>query len=331
MFEMKRREFIGLLGSAAVAWPLAARAQQPGKVFRVGLLLPASSEIAAPYIDAFRQGLRERGYVEGQGIAFEYRPTDGSAARASEAAFDLARLKVDAILAWTTTMAVAAQRATTTIPIVIVGVSDPVGTGLVASLARPGSNITGLSNFARDLSGKLVEILIEVVPGINSLAAVANPDNPSVLPLLLPELEGAIRTLGVRLQRFDVRAPDDLDGAFARMAAAGVKGVVVLPDPLYIAQRRRIAELAQNARLPTVFARRENVSAGGLLSYGPSLHDQFRQTAIYVDRILRGAAPAELPVEQPTRIELVINLKTAKTLGLTFPLPLLGRADEVIE
>jgi putative ABC transport system substrate-binding protein len=294
-------------------------------------LLPASTEIAAPYIDAFRQGLRERGYVEGQNITFEYRLTDGSPTRASEAAVDLARLKVDAILAWTTTMATAAQRATTIIPIVIVGISDPVGTGLVGSLARPGGNITGLGNFARDLSGKLVEILVEIVPGITSLAALANPDNPTAHPLLLRETEVAVHTLGVRLQTLDVRVPDELDGAFWRMAGAGAKGVVVLPDPLFLRERRKVAELAQKARLPTVFARRENVDAGGLLSYGPNLRDQFRQTAIYADRILRGAAPAELPVEQPTRIELVVNLKTAKALGLELPSTLLARADEVIE
>jgi putative tryptophan/tyrosine transport system substrate-binding protein len=331
---VKRREFMALLGGTAAAWPMAARAQQvaqqPGKVFRVGLLLPSSTEIAGPYIDAFREGLRERGYIEGQNIAFELRL--GTPAAASEAALDLARLKIDVILAWTTTMATAAQRATRTIPIVIVGIFDPVGSGLVASLARPGGNVTGLSNFARDLSGKLLEILVEIVPGINSIAALANSsDNPSVHPLLLRETERAVSKLNVRLQTFEVRAPDELDGAFERVAAAGVKGVIVLPGPLFLGERRRIAELAQKARLPTVFARRESVDAGGLLSYGPNLRDQFRQTATYVDRILRGATPAELPVEQPTRIEFVINLKTAKALGLEIPPSLLARADEVIE
>jgi putative ABC transport system substrate-binding protein len=269
--------------------------------------------------------------VEGQNITLEYRLTDGSPARASEAAADLVTRKVDVILAWTTTMANAAQRATAIIPIVIVGISDPIGTGLVGSLARPGGNITGLGNFARDLSGKLVEILVEAVPGISSLAALANPDNPSAHPLLLRGTEDAVRTLGVRLLTLDVRVPDELDSAFLRMAAEGARGVVVLPDPLLLSERRKIAKLAQKAQLPTMFGRRENLDVGGLLSYGPNLRDQFRQTAIYIDRILRGAAPAELPVEQPTRIELIINLKTAKTLGIDVPPTLLARADEVIE
>jgi putative tryptophan/tyrosine transport system substrate-binding protein len=242
--------------------------------------------------------------VEGQNITLEYRLTDGSPARASEAAADLVTRKVDVILAWTTTMANAAQRATAIIPIVIVGISDPIGTGLVGSLARPGGS---------------------------SLAALANPDNPSAHPLLLRGTEDAVRTLGVRLLTLDVRVPDELDSAFLRMAAEGARGVVVLPDPLLLSERRKIAKLAQKAQLPTMFGRRENLDVGGLLSYGPNLRDQFRQTAIYIDRILRGAAPAELPVEQPTRIELIINLKTAKTLGIDVPPTLLARADEVIE
>jgi putative ABC transport system substrate-binding protein len=330
---MKRRAFITLLGGAVaapLARPLRLSAQQPRPTPRIGLLLPTSAEIAAPYIDAFRQGMRERGYVEGQNIAFAYGLTDGSPAQATEAALKLTRLKVDVIVAWTTAMAVPAQRATTTIPIVILGVSDPVATGLIESLARPGGNITGVSNIALDLSGKLVELLLEIAPGVNPIAAFANPNNPS-MPLLQRETHSAARALGVTLEDVNVGAPEEIDNAFAHLAAAGIKGLVVFPDSMFLGQRQKIAELAIRARLPTVFGRRESVDAGGLVSYGPSLRDHFRQTAGYVDRILRGAPPAALPVEQPTRIELVVNARTAKAIGLKIPASFLLRADEVIE
>ena len=324
---MRRRELITLLGGAAAAWPLAARAQV-GSVPRIGLLLPTSAEITAPFVDAFRQGLLERGYIEKRNIVIEYRWTDGTLAR--EAALELVRLKVEVIFAWTTTMAKAAKGATTTIPIVFVGVSDPVGNGLVASLARPGGNLTGLSNIARDLSGKLIELLAEIVPGTNPVAVLVNLGNPGT-QVNLAEAENASRTLGVRTLIIDVRSPDQIDTAFARLAAEPVRGIAVLPEALFIAQRTKIAELALRALLPTAFGRRENVDAGGLVSYGPSLRDDFRQAANFVDQIIRGMRPSELPVEQPTRLEIVLNLKTAKALNLNMPPSMLLRANEVIE
>ena len=286
------------------------------------------AEITAPFVDAFRQGLLERGYIEKRNIVIEYRWTDGTLAR--EAALELVRLKVEVIFAWTTTMAKAAKGATTTIPIVFVGVSDPVGNGLVASLARPGGNLTGLSNIARDLSGKLIELLAEIVPGTNPVAVLVNLGNPGT-QVNLAEAENASRTLGVRTLIIDVRSPDQIDTAFARLAAEPVRGIAVLPEALFIAQRTKIAELALRALLPTAFGRRENVDAGGLVSYGPSLRDDFRQAANFVDRIIRGMRPSELPVEQPTRLEIVLNLKTAKALNLNMPPSMLLRANEVIE
>jgi putative tryptophan/tyrosine transport system substrate-binding protein len=234
------------------------------------------------------------------------------------------------IVAWTTPSAVAAHRATSTVPIVIIGVSDPVGSGLVASLARPGGNITGLSNIASDLSGKLVELLLEIAPGIHRIGVLSNSHNPGVAAQLR-ETENAVRALGLEFQVVDAWTPEEFENAFAHLRAIDAKGVVVLADSSVILHARRIAELAQQASLPTVFQRRENVDAGGLLSYGPNLIEQFRQAATYVDRILKGAKPADLPVVQPSRFDLVINRKTAKALGLTVPLSLLMAADEVIE
>jgi putative ABC transport system substrate-binding protein len=225
---------------------------------------------------------------------------------------------------------IAARRATSTIPIAMVSVADPVGNGLVASLARPGGNITGVSNISIDLAGKQVEMLIEIVPGINHVGVVANLKNPSV-PLSLREAEKAIHALGLQFEVVEASVPDEFDRAFARLSADGVKGVVLIADGSLIEHGQRIAKLAQEARLPTAFQRRENVEAGGLLSYGPNLNGQFREVAVYVDKLLKGAKPAELPVGLPTKFELVISLKTAKALGLTVPPSLLARADEVIE
>jgi putative ABC transport system substrate-binding protein len=327
---MRRREIITLLGGAAAAWPLAAHAQQAGTERQIGLLLPISEDAAAPFVDAFRQRLRERGYIEGRDIAFEPRWTDGTLADAAKAALDLVRSKVDLILAWTTPMAIAAQQATRTIPIVIVGVGDPVGSGFAASLARPGGNITGLSNFARDLTGKQVELLDEIVPGVDPVVALAHSGNPAV-SIFQGEAEQAARILRRGFRSIVVSGPDEIGSAFARLSAEGSKGVVVLPHPVFLSERRKIAELAQGARLPTVFARRENVDAGGLVSYGPNLRDQFGRAADYADRILRGTTPGSLPVEQSTRIEFAVNLKTAQAIGIVLPPSILLRADEVIE
>jgi putative ABC transport system substrate-binding protein len=325
--RLGRREFLTLIGSGAVAWPLAARGQQP-KVWRIGLLAP---EPPTPtMLSAFRDGLRERGYVETQNLFIDVRWSQGSFEQNPGIAADLVRSKVDVIVAWATPSVIAARDATSTIPIVMVGVGDPVGMGLVASLARPGGNITGISSITPDLTSKQLEVLIEVVPGMNHVGVVANLKNPGVT-LELREAEKAIRALGLQFEVIEAFAPDEFDKAFARLSADGVKGVMLLADPSLIEHRQTIAKLAQEAKLPTAFQRRENVEAGGLLSYGPDLNGQLRGVAFYVDKLLKGAKPADLPVELPTKFELVINLKTAKALGITVPLILQQRADEVIE
>jgi putative ABC transport system substrate-binding protein len=325
--DMQRRTFIKLLGCAAAALPLTARTQQP-KVWRIGLLAPTPP--TPTMLSAFRDGLRQRGYIEGQDLFIDVRSPQRSFEQNPDIAAELVRSKVDVIVAWTTPSVIAARRATSTIPVVIVGVGDPVGVGFVASLARPSGNITGVSIISTDLAGKQVELLIETVPGVNHVGVVANLKNPN-LATQLREVEKVINALGLQLEVVEASVPDEFDRAFARLSANGVKGVVLLADSSTIEHRRRIARLAQEARLPTAFQRRENVEAGGLLSYGPSLDGQFREAASYVDRLLKGAKPADLPVEQPTKFELVINLKTAKALGLTIPPTLLARADEVLE
>jgi len=324
---LRRREFITMLGGAAT-WPLVAGAQQAGKVWRIGLL--AAARPTPAMLNAFRSGLSEFGYIDGQNLSIEVRWPQGPFEQNPGVAVDLVRENVDVILAWTTPAVIAARRATSTIPIVMVGVGDPVGQGFVASLARPGGNVTGVSNISSDLSGKLVELLVEIVPGIKRLGLVRNPDNPQVT-VQLRETEEAVRALGLQLEIVEAVAAEDFDSAFARLSTQGVKGVVLLADASLIEYRGRIAELAQKVGLPTVFQRQENVEAGGLLSYGPNLNGQLRQAAFYVDRVFKGTKPADLPVMQPTKFELVINLKTAKALGLTVPPNLLATADEVIE
>jgi putative ABC transport system substrate-binding protein len=281
-------------------------------------------------LSKFREGLRERGYVEGQNLFIDVRWPQVSFEQNPDIAAELVRSKVDVIVAWTTPSVIAARRATSTIPIVMLGVGDPVGMRFVASLARPGGNITGVSNMSIDLASKPVELLVEIVPGINHVGVVTNLKNPS-LALQLRETEKAMQALGLQFEVVEASVPDEFDRAFARLSADGVRGVVLLADSSLIEHRRRIAKLAQEAGLPTVFQRRENVEAGGLLSYGPNLNEQFREVTSYVDKLLKGAKPADLPVELPTKFELVINLQTAKALGLTVPPTLLGRADEVID
>jgi putative ABC transport system substrate-binding protein len=325
-----RRQFLATVGAGSMAIAFGAHAQVQGRVRRIGYLASADPATTGDLGDAFREGLREHGYVEGQNIAIEYRWTEGALERLPKLAAELVRLNVDLIFAWATAAAIAAKRATSTLPIVFVSVADPVASGLVASLARPGANVTGVSNISRDLMDKLMELLVQVVPGISRVAAVRNAPNPSS-PLLLQATETAARSLGLQLQVVDVHAPEDFETAFTTIAAAHAMGVVVIPDPMYFSQRQRIADLALKNRLPTVFARRENAEAGGLISYGPSLPDQIRHATSYVDKIFKGAKPADLPVEQPTKFELAINLKTARALGLTIPQSLLLRADKVIQ
>jgi putative tryptophan/tyrosine transport system substrate-binding protein len=323
---MRRRQFITLIGSAA-AWPLAVSAQQP-KVWRIGVLAPVPPTPAM--LSAFRDGMRERGYVEGQNLSIAVRWPQETFEHDSSAVAELINSNVDVIVAWATPAVNAARRATSTIPIVMAPVGDPVGLGLITSLARPGGNITGLTNIAVDLSAKLMELFAELVPGMKRVGVVRNPNNPAVT-MALRNTEDAVRKLNMQVQVVNAQTSDEFERAFAQLSADIVDGVVLLADPTVIEQSQRIAELAQSARLPTAFQRRENVEAGGLLSYGADVNDQFRQAAYYVDRILKGATPAELPVEQPTKFELVINLKTAKALGLTVPLIMQMTADEVIE
>ena len=324
---MRRREFIaGLAGVAA--WPLAAVAQQPGRVWRVGFLGSARPTLAM--LSAFRDGLRERGYIEGQNLSVDVRWPQESFEQNPSVAAELIRTNVDVLVAWASPAVIAARRATSTIPIVMMSVGDPLGFGFVASLARPGGNVTGVSNIARDLSGKLMERFVEIVPGMNRVGVVHNARNPAVT-FELRETEDAIRALGLQLRIVEASNAEEFESAFARLSTERVNGVVLLADPSLIVSAWRIAEVAQKTRLPTAFQRRENVEAGGLLSYGANLNDQLRQAAFYVDRILRGEKPADLPVQQPTRFELVINLKTAKALGLTIPETLLATADEVIQ
>jgi putative tryptophan/tyrosine transport system substrate-binding protein len=323
---MTRREFISLIGGAA-AWPLAAVAQQP-KVWRIGVLAPVPRTSAM--LNAFRDGMRERGYVEGQNLSVAVRWPQGSFDQDPSVVAALINSNVDVIVAWGTPTVIAVRRATSTVPIVMVAVGDPVGSGFIASLARPGGNITGLTTIAADLSAKLMELFAELVPSMKRVGVVRNPNNPNVT-MQLRETDNAVRKLNMQVQVVEAQTSDEFGRAFAQLSAESVDGVVLLADSTVIEHSRRIAELAQSARLPTAFQRRENVDAGGLLSYGPDINNQFRQAAFYVDRILKGDRPAELPVQQPTKVELVINLKTAKALGLTVPTIMQMTADEVIE
>ncbi|MGZ3318796.1 MAG: ABC transporter substrate-binding protein, partial [Isosphaeraceae bacterium] len=279
---------------------------------------------------AFRQGLRELGWIEGQNIVIEYRFADGRLDRLPALAAEVVRLKVDIIAASPTPAALAAKNATGTIPIVFTSVPDPVGLGLVASLARPGGNVTGLTySVGFNIFGKDLELLKEAVPKARRVAVLSNPASPSQ-PLTMREITDAARSLGLPLLLLEARGPGDFDGAFAAMAKERVGALFVVTDPAFIPHRARLAELTTKNRLPSIFTQREDAEAGALMSYGPSLSDIYRRAATYVDKILKGAKPADLPVEQPTKFELVINLKTARAIGLTLPQSLVQRADEVI-
>jgi len=315
-----------------LAAPLAADAQQAGKVPRIGFLGVTSPSDRPSHLDAFRQRLRELGWVEGQNIVIDYRYAEGRVDRLPDLAAELVRLKVDLIVASAGTQAAtAAKNATETIPIVMIYVRDPVGNGLIASLARPGGNVTGVSGSAGlELFAKQLELLKETVPKIRRVAILSNPDN-AYHQLAIREVNVAARSLGVQLQLLEARGPNEFDGAFAAMAKERVGALLVLSDAIFGSHRTRLADLAARSRLPAAFGVRDDVEAGGLMSYGPSILDSYRQAATYVDRILRGAKPAELPVERPTKFELVINMKTAKALGLTIPQSVLLRADEVIQ
>jgi putative ABC transport system substrate-binding protein len=323
---MRRREFLKFLGTAASLAPLRAAAQE--KQFRIELIsaAPPTPEM----LGAFRDAMRERGYIEGQNVAFDVRWPKRTFDDDPAVVTDLVNGKFDVIVAWATPTVAAVRRLTSSIPIVMVSVGDPVGAGFVASLARPGGNITGVSNVTNDLSATLVELFFEFVPAKKRVGVVSNSYNSNVA-VQLRETMSALEKFNVQTKVVEARTAEEYDQAFAALAAARVEGVILLSDPSVVEHAQRIAELARTAMLPTAFQRRESVMAGGLFSYGGSIPNQYRFAAVYVDRILKGARPAELPVEQPTKFELVINLKTAKALDLPIPPTLLARADEVIE
>jgi len=325
-----RRTFIGGLTVSLLAVPLAVEGQPVPRITKIGLLSVTTPAVLAPAIDAFRQALRELGHLDGKTFVLEVRYGDGRFERLPELARELVGLKVGVIVATSDVVIAALKRETQTIPIVMVISTDPVGTGFVASLARPGRNITGLSNISSELSGKRLGLLREAVPGLSRVAALWNPDIRGAL-LDYKETEGAARLLRLELQSVEVSRVEDLDGAFSAITNQRAQGLV-LPgaNPVGFMNRGKIVDFAQRNRLPAMYPTKEYVDAGGLMSYGPSLPDLFRHAAIYVDKILKGAKPANLPVEQPTKFELVINLKTAKALGLAIPPSLLLRADEVI-
>jgi putative ABC transport system substrate-binding protein len=326
---MRRREFITLLGGMAAAWPLAARAQQATKLPIIGFLGQSTPLGEGERAVAFAQRLRELGWIEGRTVAIEYRWAEGQVERLAEIAAEFVRLKVDIIVTGGTPAVVAAKQATSVIPIVFATAGDPVGMGLVASLARPGGNVTGLSVLSVDLAGKRVGLLREAIPSFRSLAILGNVGNP-ITVLELGQLQAAAREFGLRVDSLEIRRPQDI-----ALALETVKGraeaLYVCQDLLTLGNRLRINTLALGARLPVMHASREHIEAAGLMSYGPNFLDSFRRAGEYVDKILRGALPADLPVEQPTKFDLVINLITAKALGLEIAQTLLARADEVIE
>ena len=322
------------LTTAAAVLLLAApaAAQRPEAVHRLGLLLPGSSGTATTrvLVDAFRNGLRELGWIEGRNVSIEYRFAEGKQDLLPELAAELVRLRVELIVVEGTPAIGAAKNATATIPIVMTTVSDPVRLGFIASFARPGGNVTGLTLLNEELNAKRIELLKELMPGVSRVAVVWNAANPGSARSV-EQTRSAARSLDIQLHAVEVRAPDELDGAFAAVARAGSTALLTISDGMFHNQRARIVGLAARSRLPAFFPEPEFVEAGGLIAYGPSVPANFRRAASYVDRILRGAKPGELPVEQPAKFELVINLRTAKTLGLTIPPSLLLRADRVIE
>ncbi len=328
---MERRTFMAMLTGGIVVAPLAAVAQQPGKVPRIGWLGGPTRESAEPFLRTFQRGLKDLGWVEGQNIVIEWRFAGGRAEQLPGLAVELVRLRVDLIVAPSTPTAVAAKNATKTIPIVTVGGADPVGLGLVASLAKPGGNITGLTSaVGPEIAGKQLALLKETVPKVSRMAVLWNPTTPGN-ELALREAGIAARALRVELQLLEARGLNDFESAFAAMSTKRAGALLVLGDVMFTTYRMRLASLAAKSRLPAIYATRQFVDEGGLMAYGANILDNFHRAAVYVDKILKGAKPGDLPIEQATKYELVINLKTAKALGLTIPPSLLGRADQVIE
>jgi len=323
---MNRRVFLSAVTGSLLAAPLAAEAQPAGKIYRLGFLRGGPPLEA--YVEGLRQGLRERGYVDGQNVVVEYRSTDGGFDQLPRLAEELVRSKVDIILASAAPAALAAKKTTASVPIVFVGIYDPVEIGLVPNLVRPGGNMTGLATNVIDFAGKRLELLRGIVPKLRRVAVIWQPANPSNANQL-KGAQVAARTLGVQLMPVSVQEPNDFDSAFTTVR--GTDGVLMLESPFFTTHRARLAELALRSRLPAVYGQKEYVEAGGLISYGTDFQDLWRRAATYVDKIFKGVSPGDLPIEQPTKFELFINLKTAKALGLTIPPSLLQRADQVIE
>ena len=327
---MQRREFITLLSGIVAPWPLAARAQQPAKIPRIGFLGNSTATMEANLIGPLRDGLRELGYEEGRNVIIEFRWADGKYDQFPALVAELLAAKVDVIITAGTPATLAIKKATSTVPLVFIAVGDPVGTGVVPNLGRPGGNITGLSSIAPDLEGKRLELLREVVPKLSHVAFFLNPAN-AFHTASMRQARVAAQSLGIKLQPMEVNKSEQLDGAFASIVKEKPDALLILADRIFLHNRKRMMEFAIQQRLPSVNAYRELVEAGGLISYGPSYEDMHRRAAVYVDKILKGTKPADLPIEQPTKFTLLINLKTAKTLGLTVPPTLVARADELIE
>ena len=327
-----RRKLIVILGAGTIATSVASFAQKkPGKIFRIGVLTPATPAATALNREALKQGLQDLGYVEGQNITFEHRYGDGRVERLSDLAAELVRIKVDVIIVASDPGISALKRETQTIPIVMANSADPVGTGFVASLARPGGNVTGISTMSPELNGKRVELLREVVLGLVRLAIIWNPDIRGAV-LDYNETVGTARTLRLRLQSVELSRPEDLDRAFSEITKGGAQGLIVVPaNPIAFVNRNQIANFAMTHRMPAVFGQIDYVNAGGLMSYGSNPSERWRHVATFVDKILKGSKPSEIPVEQPTKFELAVNLKAAKALGITIPQTILVRADRVIE
>jgi putative tryptophan/tyrosine transport system substrate-binding protein len=327
---MRRREFITLLGGAAAAWPVAAHAQSVTKVPRIGLLSPFSPSDTAVWHQAFLRGLEQLGWLDGKNIIIEYRYADGQNDRLLALIADLQRLKVDVIVTAVTNDTLAAKNAATDIPIVMAAAGDPVATGIVQSLARPGGNVTGLSQMNPELNGKRLELLKQIAPNVSSVAVLLNPEDP-ISVLGWNEIHPSAQKLGIIIRSWEVHNTGELDKVLRDAASAGINALAIMPNPVFVVELKRIADFALEKRLPSIFHLREFTDVGGLMSYGVDRNDLFRRAATYVDKILKGAHPADLPIEQPTKFDLVINLKTAKALGLTVPPSLLAIADEVIE
>jgi len=327
---MRRRDVLRLLGSAAVSWPGAVWAQPASKVFRVGYLSSYSAESGTALLTCFQEGLRQLGWIEGGNLHFDYRWSGGAATPLPTLAEDLVRTNPDVIVVASTPGSQAVHKATTHIPVVFVGVSDPVASGIVASLARPGGNITGVSNFLPATAGKLLELLRTVVPTATRFAVLRDPNNAGKQQEL-GELRIAAREMGVALDAADARSPEDIENAFLAIDSMGADALITLLDGVTMTAHRRIVEWTTNRRLPTIFQIRDFVAAGGLMSYGLNYCQHYRRAATYLDKILKGTRPSDLPVELPTTFELVVSLKTAKAIGLTVPEAFLLRADEVIE